>query len=53
MSTQTDHWRKIAIKLIQLLVKHGVSHEEIAKHLGIETETIAQIHWRWGKKYLQ
>lgn len=52
MSTQTTHWRKIAVKLIALLLKSGKTYEEIAKTLGIDETTVRVIQHRWGKIYL-
>lgn len=52
MSTQTDHWRKYAIKLIAKLKLMGCSYKEIADVLGLTEEAMHMIHSRWSKKYL-
>ena len=52
MSTQTDHWRKYAIKLIAQLRLVGYTYKQIAEVLNIKEDAIRMIHTRWGKKYL-
>lgn len=52
MSTQTTHWRKIAIKLIAELRLIGYTYKQISTVLGLSEDTVRVLHTHWGKIYL-